>query len=229
MARFTPGQNRFAIKAEFGGRGKQFVTGYHKRLVLVYRRIESKRICPNIIRGNPLPRSRFIQRQGLKRLGRVMAHQMKITMSRPGFTRRFLDVYKPDSPITTTKIVTGLAAEPLKAGEAVMVNHDGTFSPFPRRERINENTTLITDCYQEVIPAEPKRKRVTVGQLRNLRPMYTVEGEVIPAEPESGRGWKLVEYITLMIPPGPKPIVEGEVEVKTSETVNAEQQIEHKE
>ncbi|MNW08733.1 hypothetical protein D3C71_2055760 [compost metagenome] len=65
------------------------------------------------------------------------------------------------------------------------------------RVQINENTTLITDTYREPV--------------------------IDDAPPTSGRGWKLVEHLDLVIPPGPKPVVEGEEEVKTSETVNKEQ------
>lgn len=56
--------------------------------------------------------------------------------------------------------------------------------------QINENTTLITDSFRE------------------------------PVLPEGKHGWCLVDTLDLVIQPGPKPVVEGDVERKTSKTVN---------
>lgn len=67
-------------------------------------------------------------------------------------------------------------------------------TPVPGRtvEHINETTNLITDSFREPNPESVK----------------------------ASRGWELVEFIDVKLASGPREVQEGDVERKTSETVN---------
>jgi hypothetical protein len=397
-------------KHEFGLFNRKFKPKRNKkRALIVWRGVYSKHSFAGL--GVPkhcrplkcLSRHPFLARQAFKRLGRCMAHTIRITMDRPGFARRFLESYKPDtsnqvfkpedmptmpdspvpdfvvelvdehfcfvdvvepdmllelyadiqskmpegllartgdylsfdpdnkdgatgsrvrlhngkivevrqcetkwvgpygafekteeklkgwdiwraSPLFKTlseevraaKIITGVAAEPLKAGEAVVINPDGTFSPF-RGMSINmhpgdqaEDLAMtirgvfeVPDALLNVKP-EPSvgyipKGKISVSELRNLEPRYGLSEWELPAasevpgrtitqinentnlitdsfrepvdeRPAGSYGWKLVDHLVLKIEPGPKVVVEGDVEVKTSKTVNesdTEEEVKH--
>lgn len=174
------------------------------------------------------------------------------------------------------KIITGVAAEPLKAGEAVVINPDGTFSPFrgmsinmhpgDQAEDLAMTIRGMFEVPDELLGLKPEpsmgyipKGKISMAELRNLEPIYGLpELPIPPASEVPGRtitkinentdlitdsfrepvderpagsyGWKLVDHLVLKIEPGPKVVVEGDVEVKTSETVNktdTEKEVKH--
>lgn len=149
---------------------------------------------------------------------------------------------KPFNKTMEVKVDTG--GRTLEPGEAVICNPDGTYTPFKGASLTLRSETGGDDFVEvlrgvfsvpkELIDDKPKHQsigyipkgKISMAELRNLEPIYGLPELPIPSASEvqeplnASRGWELVEFIDVKLASGPREVQEGDVERKTSETVN---------
>lgn len=105
------------------------------------------------------------------------------------------------------RTVSGIANEPLKAGEAVVINPDGTYSPFKgvplegvrRMWLVQQPEELIDDKSNQSIGYIPAGE-VSAAELRNLEPVpSTTEWQLPPATPVPGRTIERINETTNLV------------------------------
>lgn len=119
-------------------------------------------------------------------------------------------------------IPAGSIRDTLKPGEAIVFNPDGTYSPF-KGASLTLRSETGGDDFMEVVRGlwlvEHPEKLVD-GKPKHQSIGYIPPASEVPEPLKAPRGWELVEFIDVKLASGPKEIVEGDVERKTSETVN---------
>lgn len=259
-------------KFEFGLFNRKHKPKHNKkRALIVHRGVYSATARLFACGGRPthvrkmkdLRKPPIIQRQGLKRLCRVMSRRLREVSQRDGFVRRLLTPAsdplvdtgeKPKGwniwelkglPFNKTmKVKVDTGGRTLEPGEAVICNPDGTYTPFKGASITMRSETGGDDFIEvlrgvfsvpkELIDDKPKHQsigyipkgKISMAELRNLEPIYGLPELPIPPASEvqeplnAPRGWELVEFIDVKLASGPREVQEGDVERKTSETVN---------